>query len=127
MLNEKVIKEISKKVKEKEYQLFNAIKEKDTSKIITIITSKFTYKNPKYGEISRDEFLENIKSLFVKIESVNSDNLSVKVLNDSLAIITGIQKSIIINNDEKQTVAFIKIKELWFLDFTNGIDLPNIK
>lgn len=83
------IEGIGKKVKDIEHQLFNAIMQKDTSKISTILSDKFTYKNPKFGEISRDEFLTNIKSLSIDIESVNSDNLSVKVLNDSLAIITG--------------------------------------
>ena len=123
------IEEISEKVKELEHKLFNAIQKKDTLQLSKILTKNFTYKNSESGEISRDEFLSNIRSLPFKIESVYSNNLAVKVVTENLAIITGIQKSTIKVDEKIKTFSvaftdiFIRIDGKWYLDFANGIDL----
>lgn len=122
--------QISTQVKAVEHELFNAIQNKDTTKLSTLLTEKFTYHNPNSGDMTRDEFIANIGAMTVEIESIGSDNLSVKVMNENQAIITGIQNSTVLIDDEKRVVSvaftdiFIRENDRWLLDFANGIDLP---
>lgn len=123
------VEEIIMNVKAVEHDLFNGIQNKDTFQLSKILTEKFTYYNPESGEISREEFLLNIHLLPVKIESVSSNNLSVKVLDENLAIVIGIQNSTMNINGELQMVSvaftdiFIRRNGKWYLDYANGIDI----
>jgi ketosteroid isomerase-like protein len=113
-----------------ESDIFTAIKSKDTKILGEILADDFIYLNPVSGEQTKAEFLAAIDSFTIKIVSLWSDNMKVKVY-DEVAILTGTQKAKTEDAEGKEELSavafvdvFVRRGGKWELALAHGVDLP---
>lgn len=109
--------------------IMDAIRDKEAKALGHILTDDFVYRTPE-AEVSREDFLKNIKALPGRILSVEGTNQRVSVYGET-AVLTGVQKAVVRTEDgveHTSTVAFtdifVKRRGRWKLALAHGVELP---
>jgi ketosteroid isomerase-like protein len=115
-----------------EHETMAAIKDKNTAALGRILADDFVYRTPAGAEANRAEFLQNIKTLPVRILSIRGENLKVNVYGET-AVLTGVQAAQAQDSEGKEGVTrvaftdvFIKRQGRWFLILAYGVELPDV-
>lgn len=119
------------KIIQLENEIFDAIKNKDSRKLESILAEDFTYRTHDGKETNKAGFLETIKSFALKILSVKGENLNVEIFGD-VAVLTGVQRARVEMEDGKIvegpgafTDVFIKRNNRWMLKSAFHVELPS--
>ena len=113
-----------------ENEIFEAIKNKDSKKLESILVEDFVYRTHDGKESNKTAFLENIKSFGLKILSVKGEHLNAEVFGD-VAVLTGVQRAKVEMEDGKTaeglgafTDVFVKRNKRWLLKSAFHVELP---
>ena len=112
-----------------EQEVMDAIRDRDVKALEGIMDTDFVFHTPD-AEMSRSDFLTNIKALPGHILSVEGMGLRVKVYGET-AVLTGVQRTVLRTDDGIEhesrvafTDVFFKRRGRWRLALAHGVDLP---
>ena len=114
-----------------ELRTMEAIKQKDTAALISILSEDFTHRTPTGVDANRSEFLQGIANLPLEVLSISGDNLKVNVYGET-AVLTGVQRVTVRDVDGKEESGagafmdvFVKTKDGWRMVLAYSVDLPS--
>jgi ketosteroid isomerase-like protein len=117
---------------ELESRILRAIRAHDTQTLGGILAADFVYVSPRKKDLSRQQFLQQVKSFSQEIEWLGAEEMKIHMYND-IAVVTGIQnakvrseKTGLQSGDTAFTDVFRKSSGEWQLVMAFGADIASV-
>ena len=113
-----------------ERQLLEAIRERNTDRLDSILANDFVYVSPRRRDLNRVEFLNQVKSSASEFEWLGAEEMKIHMYGD-VAVVTGVQNAQIRSekggpqsSDTTFTHVFRRRQGRWELVLAFGGDVP---